>query len=132
MFPREIGSRHQGKGELVMKLFARLFAAALIVAAGFALSSNAAAPTTKPSKTGAAHVTKPWSEVSSLTDEQKEKIHDIHSKFLEDRRALEKKEHDDVMALLTDQQKKEVADVENSSKAGKKPKPADAGAADDK
>ncbi len=60
-------------------------------------------------------LTKPWSELKDLTDDQKSKILDVHAKALDDIKAIHEKEKEDIMALLTDDQKKEVSDLEEKT-----------------
>ena len=55
-----------------------------------------------------------------LTDDQKSKIRDIHSTFLEAEKQLKQKEVDDINAVLTDDQKTELADIEAHIAAEKK------------
>jgi hypothetical protein len=69
-------------------------------------------------------LTKPWSDLSSLTDEQKSKIEGIHKKTLAETSVLDKKEKEDIMAVLTDEQKTELKEI-----AGKKKKAAAAAVA---
>ena len=76
-------------------------------------------PTTKPAEAKSGHVakvTKPWSDIPSLTDEQKEKIKAVHEKALAEINVLEKKEKSDIEALLTDAQKTEMADMKTKEK----------------
>ena len=56
-------------------------------------------------------LTKPWSELATLSDEQKSKIHDIHAKALAQVSEIEKQEKADIMALLTDAQKTELKEA---------------------
>jgi len=106
-------------------LLRRSLVAVIVIAAGIAISSRAAdekspaadAPKEKPKAT---KLFKPWSDLTSLSDEQKGKIRDIHTKFLADRKALEDKQHDDIFALLSDDQKVELKKVETANKGGKK------------
>jgi len=70
-----------------------------------------------------AKLVKPWSELTSLNDEQKAKIHEIHVKALAQINEIEKQEKADIMAILTDPQKtelKEVAAKENKDAADKR------------
>jgi hypothetical protein len=80
--------------------------AALIVGSAFMVAQAAKTSTTRPAK-----LTKPWSEVKDLSDQQITQIKDIHEKFLEEQHALETKEKSDIMALLTDPQKKELEEA---------------------
>lgn len=62
-------------------------------------------------------LTKPWSELSSLTDEQKDKIRSIHGKAVEEIKAIRAKEEADIIALLTEEQKSELKAMEDRMKA---------------
>lgn len=77
---------------------------------------------TKPAKphAHAVKLTKPWSELSDLTDDQKKQILEIHGKANEERKAIEVKEHADIEALLTDDQKKELTTLEEKKTESKK------------
>jgi len=59
----------------------------------------------------------PWSKLNSLSDEQKNKIIDIHLKANAERKAIDEKEEADVMALLTDAQKAELEKMNAEKKA---------------
>ncbi len=97
--------------------------AALLIAGLIGLSSVSATgaeekPSDKPKaeatdkpakKTKVAKLTKPWSGISSLTEEQKAQIVEIHKKSVAEVKEIEQREHDAIMALLNDQQKVEVA-----------------------
>src|SRR3954463_13283686 len=92
-----------------------LFALALVV--------HAAEPTTKPSAAGG-RLFAPYSKMTSLTDEQRTKIRDIHRKALADIREIERKQSEEIAALLNDDQKKEMHELEakeaaTAKKAGK-------------
>lgn len=71
-----------------------------------AFAFGADAPTTKPASS--IKLVKPWSSVTSLTDDQRQKIHDIHEKANDDRKEIDSKEKADIMAVLTDEQKAEL------------------------
>lgn len=60
-------------------------------------------------KAKSVRLTKPWKQISSLSDEQKTKIADLHKKALEEKKAVEQREHEAIMALLNDDQKAEVS-----------------------
>ena len=76
-----------------------------------------AAPDDKPKAAAkAVKLTKPWSELTSLSDDQRQKIHDIHAKALAQINEIEKQEKADIMAVLTDAQKAELKDVAAASK----------------
>jgi len=67
-----------------------------------------------------AKLTKPWSELTSLSEDQSSKIREIHAKSLAERKAIEDKEEADIMALLTDAQKTELKSIAESDAAAKK------------
>ena len=106
-----------------------LMASIVVTAACVALWARAddksKAPATPAEKPKTVRLFKPWSDLTTLNDEQKDKIHDIHVKALADIKAINQKQHDDIVALLNDDQKKELQKVENANKAGSKSKPAD-------
>ena len=88
-------------------------------------------PTTKPSDSGIDHQdprgaarsasgrwgVAPYNRLSTVTDEQKRKIEDIHRKALDDIREIREKEEADIMALLSDEQKTELEQMEADRKA---------------
>jgi hypothetical protein len=59
-----------------------------------------------------ARLVSPWTQVKDLNDDVKTKILELHRKSVEERNAISAKERADIMALLTDAQKKEVTDYE--------------------
>lgn len=61
-----------------------------------------------PAKARQVRLTKPWKDLTSLTDEQKRQISDIHRKAVQDKNAVERRERDDIMALLNDSQKADL------------------------
>jgi Spy/CpxP family protein refolding chaperone len=82
-----------------------------------------AAPTTKPSSTtkpAGPRLFGPYEKMSSLSSEQRDKIHEIHRKFLADQHDLEHKEMDDISALLNDDQKKELQEIQDKASADAK------------
>lgn len=94
-------------------------------------TGDKAAPTSteKPAKKSAKapRLTKPWSDMSSLSDDQKTKIADIHKKSLEEKKAIEQKEHDAIMALLNADQKAEAEKLAAATKKTGMKKEAGAG-----
>ena len=62
----------------------------------------------KPKKQPMARLTQPWNKISSLSNDQKTQIRQIHTKALAEVRAIQEKERGDIMALLTDEQKSEA------------------------
>jgi hypothetical protein len=90
----------------------------LLTVAGACLLAHAAdAPT---SDTRNVRLIKPFSELKDLTPEQTEKLKVIHKKYLDDLKVLETKQREDMMAALSDPQKREIADIETQEKTGKK------------
>jgi Spy/CpxP family protein refolding chaperone len=64
----------------------------------------------KPSAS-TAKLTKPWSDLTTLSDDQKAKIEAIHKKSLAESSAIDKKEKEDITAVLTDAQKAELKEL---------------------
>ena len=81
---------------------------------------RAAEPGDKPKKQGMGRLTQPWSKISSLSDEQKTKIREIHGKAVAEINAIRERENADIMALLTEEQKAEaqkLMDAQRTSRA---------------
>jgi hypothetical protein len=83
---------------------------------------KAAEPGDKPKKQSSARLTQPWNKISSLSDEQKSQIREIHAKAVADKKAIDEKERADIMALLNDEQKAEAQKLLDEQK---KPKTAE-------
>ena len=66
-------------------------------------------------------LTQPWSKIDSLSDDQKTKIKEIHSKAVADKKAIDDKERADIMALLNDEQKAEAQKFLDEQKKQKSP-----------
>ncbi|HEY2586979.1 MAG TPA: hypothetical protein VGI81_14635 [Tepidisphaeraceae bacterium] len=81
-----------------------------------AAGETPAAATPATPRAGRARLTKPWNELKDLTEEERTKIIAVHQKALDEVHAIEAKEHADILALLTDEQKKEVAELEAKAK----------------
>ncbi len=62
----------------------------------------------KPRKQGMGRLTQPWSKISSLSDEQKTRIREIHGKAVAEINAIREKENAEILALLNDEQKAEA------------------------
>ncbi len=67
---------------------------------------------------GGGRLVQPYSKMTSLSDDQKDKIAAIHKDFNAQRKELDKKEREQIMALLSDDQKKEVEKLEGEKKSG--------------
>ena len=70
----------------------------------------------------ASRLTKPWKDMSSLTEEQKKQIAEIHRKSVQDQKVIEEREKADIMALLNDQQKSELKAMQDKETADRKAK----------
>ena len=70
-------------------------------------------------------LTKPWRDLNSLSEDQKRQINQIHRKAAADVKAVEQREHEEIMALLSEPQKSELKAMEEKDKAEKKAKAAD-------
>ena len=71
----------------------------------------------------------PWNKLSSLSDEQKTKINEIHKKALADINQIRKQEQADIMALLSEEQKSELKSLKEKDAGDRKvKKSADEGA----
>jgi Spy/CpxP family protein refolding chaperone len=66
-------------------------------------------------------LTQPWSKISSLSDDQKTQIRQIHAKAVSDKKAIDDKERADIMALLNDEQKTEAQKLLDEQKKTKAP-----------
>lgn len=74
----------------------------------------------KDKKPASPKLTKPWSLLKSLSDEQKARIAEIHAKYVAERKKLDEAEKADVMGILTDEQKKELEDATAAEEAARK------------
>ena len=70
-------------------------------------------------------LTKPWRDLASLSDDQKRQINQIHRKATQEVKAIEQREHDEILALLNDQQKAELKAMLEKDAAAKKAKAAE-------
>jgi Spy/CpxP family protein refolding chaperone len=68
--------------------------------------------------TGRGGLFAPYSKMTSLSDDQKEKIGAIRKDFNAQRKELDKKEREQIFALLSDDQKKEAEKIEGEKKTG--------------
>ena len=66
----------------------------------------------QPAPRRSPRLTRPWNQLTDLSDDLKGKIIGIHSKANAEVNAIRTKEHEEILALLSDPQKKEVADIE--------------------
>ncbi|HEY7087510.1 MAG TPA: hypothetical protein VH518_05430 [Tepidisphaeraceae bacterium] len=70
-------------------------------------------------------LTKPWSQLTTLSDDQKDKISDIHQKANAARNEIDKKEESDITALLSDPQKAELKKIHDDERTAAKEKRAE-------
>ena len=68
----------------------------------------------------AGRLTKPWKDLTSLTEDQKKQIAEIHRKSVQDQKVIEDREKSDIMALLNDQQKSELKAMQDKESADRK------------
>ena len=96
---------------------------------GAAAAAPAAAPERPRSR--AARLVKPWSDLISLTPEQRDQIMRIHADAVDKINEIRDKEEADILALLTPEQHRELDDLKERQKAEQKAKRA-AAKADEK
>jgi len=89
-------------------------------AAGDAPKAAKAAEGEKKEAKKPAKLTKPWSQLTSLSEDQSGKIREIHAKAVAETKAIEEREKSDIMALLTDAQKSELKSLAEADAAAKK------------
>lgn len=102
-----------------MSVSKKLWALGAVAVMGSAiLAANPAGTdsTAAPKRQTRTRLTRPWSELKDLTSDEKSKILEIHQKAVDQVHEIEAQEHKDILALLTDQQRKEVADLETKQK----------------
>ena len=71
-------------------------------------------------------LTKPWSLLTDLTDDQKQQLAAIHADAVEKQKALDAEEESKCMAILSDAQKTALADAQSKEVADRKSKAAEA------
>jgi Spy/CpxP family protein refolding chaperone len=92
---------------LTLSLFATVAAATcLLAAAGDATRSP--------------RLTRPWSQLEGLSDEQREQIAEIHRQALADIRAIQQRERRQIMGLLTQEQLHQLRDLEDRETVARK------------
>jgi len=65
-------------------------------------------------------LTQPWSKISTLSEKQREQIFKIHVKSRAAINAIEAQERKDILALLNDQQKLELVQMDEGDTVAKK------------
>lgn len=91
-------------------------AAALVMGSALLAADSGTSESTAPRTHARVRLTKPWSQLKDLTDDEKAKILEIHQKAVDEIKAIDAKEHTDILAVLSDNQKKEVATIEEKDK----------------
>lgn len=100
-----------------MQLTKGLWAVAFGLVTGAALlaapptGDSGSAPAT-PQRQTRVRLTRPWNQLTDLTDDEKKKILELRGKAEEEIRQIRDRERKDILALLTEDQKKEVAEIE--------------------
>lgn len=75
-------------------------------------------------KSRSRRLVKPWSELTTLSEDQKTQIIEIHQQALEDRKAIDRREREQIVALLSETQQVELRDLEEQKAADRKAKEA--------
>jgi hypothetical protein len=91
-------------------------------AAGAAAAGASDRPASARGQARSLRLTKPWRDMSSLTDEQKKQIAEIHRKAVQDKKVVDDREKADIMALLNDPQKAELKGLQDKEAADRKAK----------
>ena len=89
----------------------RVLTLSLVAAACFAAAGDA-----PPSP----RLTRPWSQLEGLSDEQKQQIAAVHRKALADIREIEQRERREIMGLLTQDQLNQLRDLEDRQTIARK------------
>jgi hypothetical protein len=79
-----------------------------------------AAKADKPEQPKTYRLIAPYNKLPSLTDEQQERLKAIHGRYLEQIKVLQQQEKDEMMAVLTDEQKSELQQIDEQEKAARK------------
>ena len=84
-------------------------------------TADKTAEKTAPSR-ARARMVKPWSELTTLTPEQKDQIMRIHAEAVDKINEIRDKEEADILAVLTPEQHKELDALKDKQKADQKAK----------
>ena len=88
--------------------------AGVLAIATLGYAADAAKPDTK-----GVRLIKPYSELKDLTPEQTTQLKEIHKKYTDQIKELEAKQKEEMTAVLTDAQKKELGDLSKKTPKGK-------------
>lgn len=94
--------------------------AAPAAAADPAVSAAQAAESDTKKQANKARLTKPWKDLSSLSEDQKTQIAAIHRKAVQEIKQIQQRERDAIMALLNDEQKTEIQTLTDKAAAERK------------
>ena len=70
-------------------------------------------------------LTQPWRRITGLSEEQKSQIAEIHKKATDEIKAVQEREKNEIMALLTEEQKTELKTLLDTEAAERKMKAAE-------
>jgi hypothetical protein len=98
----------------------KLLAAAFIVSAGVKIAALAQETPVADDTSATGRLFAPYGKIPDLSDDQKSQIGAIHKTELAEEKKLKDKEHDDIVALLTDSQKKELDDITSKDSIDKR------------
>jgi hypothetical protein len=70
-------------------------------------------------------LTQPWRRITGLSEDQKTQIAEIHKKATDEIKAIQEREKNEIMALLTEEQKTELKTLMDTEAADRKMKAAE-------
>ena len=74
--------------------------------------SGSGSDNVRPPRRAQARLTKPYSELKDLTPDERNRIIEIHQKAVDQIHEIEAQEKEKILAILTPQQQKELADIQ--------------------
>ena len=83
-------------------------------------AAGATAAEAAPAQRRLGRLTQPWNRIVGLSEEQKTRIREIHAAAIAEIHRIEAREKQDVMALLSDEQKVELKKIEEEARASRK------------
>ncbi|HEV7298896.1 MAG TPA: hypothetical protein VGN72_05980 [Tepidisphaeraceae bacterium] len=109
--------------------YTALFVAVTLGSAVFVVAEETAQPTAeKPAqveKERKVRLPKPYSQLETLSDDQKQQIAEVRKNIAAEMKALREKEQTEIAAILTDDQKAQIAAMEEADAAARKAKQAE-------
>src|SRR3954471_23635355 len=100
----------------------KLLAVVVLIGAACCAVVLAKSPTTLYSRNY--RLTSPWNKVTSLTEEQREKIYHLHHQSLEQIKQIEAQERKEILEMLSDDQKLELVQIDEKDTVARKLKAA--------